>query len=144
MLSKNLKLDVYVKDKNVKWLVIESIKKYRAACRKAYSVCAMAEMAGASFEIDDKDYNFKVLIEQEECLKMRLAFLGRNPISTSFENGFENFIPHGFQSFPNLFIATSFLPDGQRKTHYLKKLLEDTSLSIVEGLLLTSERLGYP
>lgn len=50
-MKRSVKFDVFTDNKQV---VIESIRLYRAACRKAYSACAIAEMAGAEI-IEDAE-----------------------------------------------------------------------------------------
>lgn len=52
-LKRSTRFDVMVSEENRK-KIIESIRLYRAACRKAFSACAVAEMAGASI-IEDKN-----------------------------------------------------------------------------------------
>lgn len=55
-IRRNVKLDAYVVDKDVRKKVLWHIWLYRAVCRKIYSACAIAEMAGATFELNKKGY----------------------------------------------------------------------------------------
>jgi len=52
-LIRSVKIDVIAND-DQRRKVIDSIRLYRAACRKAYAACAMAEMAGAEIIEDEK------------------------------------------------------------------------------------------
>jgi len=53
-MHRSVKIDIAVKDFLLQRKIIESIRLYRAACRKAFSICAMAEMAGAEI-IEDPE-----------------------------------------------------------------------------------------
>lgn len=51
-MKRSLKIEVRIESEKKK-SIIDSIRLYRAACRKAYSACAMAEMAGAEIVEDE-------------------------------------------------------------------------------------------
>lgn len=61
-MNKSMVVDIFVAD-GVKQPIINSIRLYRAACRKAYSMCAVAEMAGAELLITDEDIKIKPINE---------------------------------------------------------------------------------
>jgi hypothetical protein len=58
--KRNVVLDIMVDD-NLRQPVIQQIRLYRAACRKAFAACAMAEMAGAEIITDTENGDIKIV-----------------------------------------------------------------------------------
>jgi hypothetical protein len=59
-MKRNVVIDVFVADE-LKKPVLQQIRLYRATCRKAYSACAMAEMAGAEITVDKEAQDVKII-----------------------------------------------------------------------------------
>jgi len=70
--KRSVKIDVIPPD-NKRREVINSIRLYRAACRKAYTACSNAEMAGAEIIMGDDDIQIKPNSENAKQI-LELAF----------------------------------------------------------------------
>jgi hypothetical protein len=62
-MKRNIVINVLAPDKDTHRKVVDSIRLYQAACRKAYSVCATVEMAGAEINTVDKEGNPKISVK---------------------------------------------------------------------------------
>ena len=51
--------DLFLADRDLHRKIVDSIRLYRAVCRQAFSVCAMAEISGATIEYDEKGIRVK-------------------------------------------------------------------------------------
>ncbi len=81
MIKRNVKIDVNI-DRDIHRKLINQIHMYRAACRKAYSACAMAEMAGADIEIHPEK-GLRVMPKSKEAKGILEAAFG-NPGKSLF------------------------------------------------------------
>lgn len=77
-ITRNVMLDAYVADRDVRDKVLWHIRLFRFVCRKVYSACAVAEMAGATFQENKKGYVEVVPNSKEVDQMIRDVFKGDN------------------------------------------------------------------
>jgi len=73
-IKRNVRIDINL-DGDLYKQVRDQINLYRAVCRKVYSACAIAEMAGSKFEFDEKG-SLKVVPSSKEVDQMIRSVFG--------------------------------------------------------------------